>query len=231
MRSYWDERARLNAAFYVDTSLAYDQPDMDRFLAGGRAIVREALEHAPVAPPGRQTAVEIGCGLGRVCIALRAHFEHVVGYDIAPEMLRQAQDLVSDPAVELRLTDGASLPGLDDASVDLVLTFTVFQHIPDPEVIRSYVLEAGRVLRPDGVFVFQWNNTPGTRRWAARRGAMSVLQRLGGGDRYGRDRPEFLGSRVPLSAIDAWLVEGGLRRTGLRNPGELFAWGWAQRPG
>lgn len=229
MRSYWQERARLNAAFYVDTSLDYEAPDMERFLATGREIVRIALDDAPVKPAARGTAVEIGCGLGRICLAMSEQFERVIGYDIAPEMLRQGEDLVKDQAVELRLTDGASLPGLDDGSADFILTFTVFQHIPDVGVIRAYIAEAGRALKPGGVFAFQWNNTPGARRWRLHRARMSVVQRFGGGDRYGRDQPEFLGSRVDLEEIDDALRSAGLQRAGLQEPGQLFTWAWATR--
>jgi SAM-dependent methyltransferase len=144
-------------------------------------------------------------------------------------MLRQAESVVSGKPVELRRTDGATLPGQGDASVDLVVTFTVFQHIPDVDVIRSYINEAGRVLAPGGVFAFQWNNTPGSRRWRARRAVMAALQRAGRGDRYGRDAREFLGSRVALPVIDASLADAGLVRVGLRDPGQLFTWAWAVR--
>jgi SAM-dependent methyltransferase len=229
MRAYWEERARLNAAFYVDTSLDYDAPDMERFVATGRTVVRLALDEAPVQPAQHRLALEIGCGLGRICLALAERFDRVLGFDISAEMLSRAVALVGDAPVELRRTDGASLPDVADGSVDLVVTFTVFQHIPDVEVIRSYVREAGRVLAPGGVFAFQWNNTPGARRWRVRRRVMAVVQRLGRGDRYGRDRPEFLGSRVDLSDIDRALASAGLTRVGLRDPGQLFTWAWATR--
>ena len=229
MRAYWEERARLNAAFYVDTSLDYDVPDMDQFLETGRVVVGHALDAAPVAPAQWGTAVEIGCGLGRICLALSERFQHVVGYDISAEMLRQAEVVVAGRPVDLRLTDGATLPGLADASADLVVTFTVFQHIPDVRVIRSYIAEAGRVLAPGGVFAFQWNNTPGSRRWRLWRTAMRLVQLIGRGDRFGRDQPEFLGSRVSLAEIDAALAAGGLQRVGLRDPGQLFTWAWATR--
>jgi SAM-dependent methyltransferase len=231
MRSYWNERATLNAAYFVDTSLDYDAPDMDRFLETGRRVVSIAVDEAPVQPVGKALAVEIGCGLGRVCLALRERFDRVVGYDIAPEMLRQAAELVKDEKIELRLTDGASLPDLADRSADLVLTFTVFQHIPDVEVVKAYIHEAGRVLAPGGVFAFQWNNTPGSRRWQLRRTVKSVTSRLGRGDRHGRDLPEFLGSRIELAVVDDALAAAGLRRVGLQEPGQLFTWAWAQRDG
>ena len=229
MRAYWEQRARLNAAFYVDTSLDYDEPDMERFLETGRVVAGLALDGAPASPAGSRLAVEIGCGLGRICLALSERFDAVIGYDISAQMLEQARAVVAQAPVELRLTDGASLPGLDDGSADLVVTFTVFQHIPDVDVIRSYIREAGRVLAPGGVFAFQWNNTPGARRWRLHRAVMSAAQRLGRGDRFGRDQPEFLGSRVPLAVIDAALADAGLTRVGLRDPGQLFTWAWATR--
>src|SRR5438093_9964969 len=90
MRTYWDEAARTNAAWYVDTSLEYDHPDMERFFSTGRRIVSEALDGSPVAPPGYSTAVEIGSGLGRVCLALADRFERAIGVDISPEMVQRA---------------------------------------------------------------------------------------------------------------------------------------------
>jgi SAM-dependent methyltransferase len=230
MRDYWEQRAQLNAAFYVDTSLDYDNPDMDRFLETGRRVVTIALDEAPAVPPaGKAAALEIGCGMGRICLALSERFDQVIGYDISTEMLRKARDLVPDERVDFRLTEGSSLPGTADASVDLVLTFTVFQHIPSVEVIRDYVREAGRVLRPGGVFVLQWNGTPGAVRWRLRRVVMAVRQRLGRGDRYGRDAPQFLGSRIELEEMRAMLREAGLELAATSGEGSLFTWGWATK--
>ena len=230
MRDYWEERARLNAAFYVDTSLDYDHPDMDEFLDTGKRVVRISLDEAPaVMPAATEVALEIGCGMGRICRALAERFDRVIGYDISTEMLRQARELVPDERVDFRLTDGASLPGVADASVDLVLTFTVFQHIPSVDVIRSYVREAGRVLKPGGVFVVQWNGTRGSTRWRLKRAFMDVRQRLGGGDRYGRDAPQFLGSRIEVDAMRGLLREAGLELAATSGEGTLFTWGWARK--
>lgn len=230
MREYWEQRARLNPAFYVDTSLDYDNPDMEQFLATGQRVVTIALDDPPaVAPAATGVAVEIGCGMGRICLALAERFDHVTGYDISAEMLRRARELVPDDRVDFRLTEGASLPGLADGSVDLVLTFTVFQHIPSVEVIRSYVAEAGRVLAPGGVFVLQWNGTSGSTRWRLKRAAMAVAQRLGRGDRYGRDAPQFLGSRVELDDMRRMLADAGLTLVATSGEGTLFTWGWARK--
>lgn len=230
MRSYWDESARRNAVWYVDTSLDYDEPDLERFFETGRVIVSQALEDAPATPSGNGLAVEIGCGLGRICQALADRFDKVVGVDISPEMLKRAREVVQKPNVEFVQGDGLTLDVLESASADLVLSFTVFQHIPSIDVICRYLTEAGRVLKPGGVFVFQWNNESGSLRWQLRRGVLSTLQRTGlRRERHDRHAAEFLGSRVPLSRIEPALEAGGLRLKEVRGGGTLFAWAWAQR--
>jgi SAM-dependent methyltransferase len=231
MRAYWDDAARRNAAWYVDTSLGFDEPDMERFFATGEEIARIAHRDAPVQASGRQRALEIGCGLGRVCRALAADFEQVDGIDISEEMLARARELVTDDRVRFHHGDGESLAGIEDASVDLVVSFTVFQHIPEPAVIARYVAEAGRVLRPGGVLSFQWNNQAGPWRWRARRAVLDALQRSGlRPERHGRNAAEFLGSRVPLRRVRAMLDDAGLELAATTGEGTLYAWAWATKP-
>jgi SAM-dependent methyltransferase len=230
MRAYWDEAARVNAVWYVDTSLDFDAPDLDRFFETGRVIVAEALDGAPVAPPGRELAVEIGSGLGRVCKALVERFDRVVGVDISSEMVSRAAGLVADERVAFEVVDGTSLTSIPTGKADLILSFTVFQHIPDVSIIEGYIREAGRVLKPGGLLVFQWNNTPGAFRWTLRRSVLAFLQRTGVlRERYRRNAPEFLGSRVPLPRIRQALAEGGLELRNTKGLGTLFAWAWAQK--
>jgi SAM-dependent methyltransferase len=229
MRTYWDDAASRNAMFYVDTSLDYDHPDVEQFRAGGRRIAAIALDGCPVDLPGRALAVEIGSGLGRVCEALAGSFDAVVGVDISAEMVRQARELVSDPAVDFRHGDGLTLPGVGDNSVDMVVTFTVFQHAPTRAVIRANLAEVARVLKPGGVLAMQWNATPGATRWRLHRLRMRVLAKLGRADRHGRDAAQFLGSRVPMAAMDRMLGDVGLKRVAVSDPDTLFTWAWATR--
>jgi SAM-dependent methyltransferase len=230
MRDFWDDAARRNAAYYVDTQLDFDNPDMAQFFEQGRKIVDIGLLKSPVALPGRALAVEIGAGLGRNCLAMLDHFDHVTGVDISPEMVRRARELVPDPRASFELGDGASLAAVGDGSADFVLSFTVFQHIPDVKVIESYIAEAGRVLRPGGVFSFQWNNESGALAWRARRAVLSTLQRTGiRREDHQRNAPQFLGSKVPLPRIEKALGQSGLTIAGTDNLGSLFAWCWAQK--
>ena len=230
MRAYWDERARLNAAWYVDTTLDFEQPDMERFFASGAKIVHDHYVDGLAHPAQTHLAVEIGSGLGRLCLGLRKHFDRVIGVDISQEMVNQARKLVDDPDIEFVLSDGVGITGVDTAAADLVFTFTVFQHIPDPTIVEGYIAEAGRVLRPGGVFIFQWNNESGSFSWRLRRTRLSLLQRTGlRPERYGRHAPEFLGSRIPRDRIERALTAAGLELVGTKGDGTLFTWGWAVR--
>ena len=231
MRSYWDDRAKANAAWYVDTSLDYEQPDMERFWETGQVIVGDALDHDPPATPaGTGLAVEIGPGLGRICLALADRFDRVVGVDISEEMVRQAREAVKNPKVSFIVGDGATLTGVETGSADLVMSFTVFQHISDASVTERYIAEAGRVLKPGGLMVFQWNNEPGARRWRIRRAILSTLQRLHiKGEALQRHDAAFLGTKVPLARITKALQDGGLQLRGTRGEGTLYAWAWATR--
>ncbi|MFL6239512.1 MAG: class I SAM-dependent methyltransferase [Actinomycetes bacterium] len=231
MRDYWNHAAETNAAWYVDTSLSFADPDMEKFFETGKRIVAEAMDGAPVTPARHDHAIEIGSGLGRICLALSDRFARVTGVDIAPEMVKRANELVHDPRIEFKLTDGASIPGVADGDADFVLTFTVFQHIPDVRVIAAYIAEAGRVLGPGGVFVFQWNNTPGVVRWRVRRAVLSALHRTGiRRETHGRDVAQFLGSVVPVAQMRRYLERAGLELVEVRGEGELFCFGWARKP-
>jgi hypothetical protein len=58
---------------------------------------------------------------------------------------------------------------------------------------------------------------------------MAVLQRLGRGDRYGRDAPQFLGSRVEPEDMRRMLADAGLTLVATTGEGTLFTWGWARK--
>jgi SAM-dependent methyltransferase len=198
MREFWDARAKENAAWYVDTSLSYSDPDMERFWATGREIVREALVDAPVQPERRVLAVEIGSGLGRICLALSEHFERVIGLDISQSMVDQARELVTDPRIEFHVSDGVTLQPVEDGTADFITTFTVLQHQSSEALVLGYLRDAARALRPGGVLAAQWNNIdPGKFRIDR---AKLAIRRMLRRDRTNTGAPQFLGTAVPRDA-------------------------------
>jgi SAM-dependent methyltransferase len=93
--------------------------------------------------------LEIGCGKGALLSLLRRQNYHALGCDHALEVLRSAAEPL--PVVA---ADGDSLP-FGNGSFDLVLSFDVFEHIPDTD---GHLREVCRVLRPGGSYAFQTPN-------------------------------------------------------------------------
>ena len=110
--------------------------------------------------PGRGRALDFGCGAGRLSHGLAtAGFADVLGLDISPTMLAAARGNVDAPACRFEQVTGADLAGVPSDSVDLVYTCRVLQHMP-PHLAHGYVREFHRVVRPDGVVVFQLPTAP-----------------------------------------------------------------------
>ena len=222
MESFWDERARENAEFFVDDRLDYRNPDLDRFWAGGEKAVDRLLAEVG-APPltGTETVLEIGCGIGRLTRVLAARAARVLALDVSAEMLRRAREANPELGnVEWVHGDGESLAAIGEASVDAVVSLVVFQHIPDPRVTLAYVTEMGRVLRPGGWTAFQVSNDP-----AVHERSRSLRQRLAsaaGRAPRGQDHPAWLGSSVELDALEAAAAAGGLEVAKVANPGTQF---------
>ena len=226
MRAAWDERARENAIWYVDTSLSYDQPNLDRFWHTGRVIVQQVLLESGVSPEHHGVALEIGSGLGRICRALAPHFERVIGVDVSPEMVARARSLVDEANVEFRLGDGQSLD-VPDSSVDFVTSFTVLQHLLTRRLVTAYVEDAMRVLRRGGVMAVQWNNQPPVR-YRLRTWRFRALARLGRVRHHTADRT-FTGVSVPRSVLHAAVEQAGGEVVRTSGEGTLFAFLWARK--
>jgi SAM-dependent methyltransferase len=159
MQREWDERARENARYYVDTA-RQDWTDAEFFRSGEGTVAEEILTDminiCQGKDPKRMRVLEIGCGAGRVTRALGQVFGEVYGVDISGEMVRQARAALADlPHVHIFQNSGKDLDVLGHARFDFAFSSIVFQHIPSREVIESYVLAVRRRLRRGRLFKFQ----------------------------------------------------------------------------
>ncbi len=100
--------------------------------------------------------LEIGCGVGRFLKPLAPHFNEVIGVDISKEMLRAARKYLKANNITLILGDGKSLESIESNTIDYCISAGVFQHITHIDCILNYMREALRVLKIDGVFLFQF---------------------------------------------------------------------------
>jgi ubiquinone/menaquinone biosynthesis C-methylase UbiE len=159
MRIDWDERARENARYYVNTDR--DQWEDEEFFQSGEDTVRAEIltdmtNICQGKDPSRMKVLEIGCGAGRVTRALAKLFGEVYAVDVSGEMVEQAQRaLRTFPNAHVFQNNGRDLSVLGNLEVDFAFSCIVFQHIPSKPVIEGYVREVNRLLRPGGLFKFQ----------------------------------------------------------------------------
>lgn len=113
-----------------------------------RAVGTELMTRLPDLAPSRW--LDLGSGTGCFSRALAQRFAQSEGValDLAEGMLRYARPLGG--ATHYVTGDAENLP-LRDASVDLMFSSLAVQWCPDFSAVLS---EAGRVLKPRGVFAF-----------------------------------------------------------------------------
>lgn len=106
-----------------------------------------------------ERVVEIGCGHGRIARILHAFtYRELLLFDIVDGCIDACRKTFSTSTkTHCRLTDGRSLPGVADRSVDLVVSFYSLVGA-DAETIDAYIRECSRVLTDDGVAFIHHSN-------------------------------------------------------------------------
>jgi SAM-dependent methyltransferase len=212
MRRFWNARAREDAFYFVDNTGCYGAPDEQRFWASGDRTLKEFDEHIGARVSGDDVVLDVGCGIGRLTRALAARAREVIALDVSTDMLGRAKQLNAHlDNVTWLLGDGVSLEPVADASVDAILSFVVFQHIPDPAITLGYVRDMGRVLRPGGWSAFQVSDNPGVHLRASQRGGLRhSLAALAGRAPRGQRDPAWRGSAIDVERLAATADEAGM---------------------
>ena len=158
MRADWNERASEDAYYYV--AFGRREQDDEEFFATGGDIVK-GLELELKRFSGRDAALEIGCGPGRLMRPMSRHFNEIHGVDVSDQMIRLAEERLRDtPNAHPHHSSGSDLALFPDEKFDFVYSYAVFQHIPSREVVFNYLREARRVLKTEGVLRCQMNGLP-----------------------------------------------------------------------
>jgi len=159
MREDWDQRARENARYYVNTANTA-WTDEQFFESGERTVSEEILTDminiCQGKEPGQMRVLEIGCGAGRVTRALAKLFGEIHAVDVSGEMVKLAREALADfPNAFVYQNNGKDLTVVPGGEYDFAFSTIVFQHIPSHAVIENYVREVSRLLRPGALFKFQ----------------------------------------------------------------------------
>jgi len=133
-RAIWDKIAR-----------SYDRNVMGTYEEAYR-LTNEALR-AEITPETR--VLEMGCGTGIVSLGIAPHAGEVIGVDLSPRMIAQAEKKAHEAAFQnlsFQEADAYALP-FEDESFDTVLLTNLLHVVAEPETV---IEEASRVLRKGG---------------------------------------------------------------------------------
>ncbi len=151
-RRDWNRRAKVVPR---ETTATFDAGDWAQYWTSGHRDLDLMLQVAAEGGPlGRDIALEVGCGLGRITRPLAGRFQQVMGVDISPEMLKQARAMAGATNIRYELVGADQRLPLPDGTADLVIAWTVFRHVPK-SVFGRYLDESHRVLKPNGRLVFE----------------------------------------------------------------------------
>lgn len=105
--------------------------------------------------------VDLGCGIGRVALALADDAADVTGVDVSAGMIAAARARAGErPTLRFVQGDGRGLAMLPDASADLILAVDSWPFLvpAGPAAVDAMVSEIARVLTPGGDFLlFNWS--------------------------------------------------------------------------
>jgi ubiquinone/menaquinone biosynthesis C-methylase UbiE len=164
LQRHWNRLGSSDPMWAILTDRGKRNGGWDRaeFFATGRDLIEEVLRDVAALNVSfqRGRALDFGCGIGRLTQALAQHFQTIVGIDIAPSLIRQANEYNRVPdrcRYVLNSRDDLSVFG--DREFDFVFSTIVLQHM-HPRYAERYIAEFLRVLRPGGVAIFQIPEKP-----------------------------------------------------------------------
>lgn len=160
-RQAWDLYARAHR-FDSTTGNEWNRPDLLGLPVEADELIpyldREVFDPL-LKQADPETLLEIGPGGGRVTGVLLPKCRHLIAADISSQMIRNLRwRFRASSSLSYVLLDGQGLTGVQDDSVDAVVSYDVFVHLTHWDIF-NYLREIRRVLRDGGVAILHHANT------------------------------------------------------------------------
>lgn len=204
----------------INTIEKYAQPEVVEFWRrfSQRGLQKCEAEMLARYAPSPARVIDLGCGAGRVGIALKNSDYEVTGLDLVWPMIRAARDLYAENNLQPRLlqADVRSIPCVAD-QYDVALIFiAALQHIPGRNARREVLAEVARIIRSGGVLILALDNLAPALTcyaWWAWRKVRSIFKRSSNGPAIDwTSADDLLESRRSGQSAVSWHARG-LART------------------
>lgn len=143
---YWTLMGKFQAVRAVTSQYT----DLRDSLESGAEIV--AMLDELNALGANVTALQIGCGIGRIELHLYKKVRLCYGIDISPSMIEKATENV--PAANVSFICSDNLAAVPVKDLNLIYSIFVFQHLPRTET-RRYIEQSYAKLAFGGRLIFQ----------------------------------------------------------------------------
>jgi SAM-dependent methyltransferase len=156
----WNELAASDPLWAIlsDPAARGNRWNLSDFFATGERELAPVFARATEIglPQNHDSALDFGCGVGRLTRAMASRFTRCVGVDISPIMVGRARELNSDQgACEFVVNSYPDLRGFPNNGFNFIYTSNVLQHLVHRDSIMNYISEFIRILAPRGLAVFQ----------------------------------------------------------------------------
>jgi ubiquinone/menaquinone biosynthesis C-methylase UbiE len=166
------------------------------------------------------SAIELGCGSGRVSTLLAQHYVHVRAVDLSSEMIRIARSKHAHPSISYEQGDLTQVTG----HYDLVLSIMTLHHVPQLTETLEHIRE---MVAPGGMAVLVDAAQPPKPRWMFYVGnGLRLAGDIRHGDRFAWERFRLNSDRhwIDHKVRDRFLSPEGFAATyGGALPGAIIA--------
>lgn len=200
-------------AILTDPDKKGNKWDEDQFFESGRRRMNKVASRLKGLKSNFsfQRALDFGCGAGRLTQGLANHFDTVAGVDIAASMIQLANEKNKKENCTYFLNEKNDLSLFKNEEFDFIFSLITLQHM-QPKYAKSYIAEFLRVLKTNGIAIFQIPSKPdiGTRiyHWKFFKLKRKTIRLLKSQPQT-EDKPIMEMYWIPLKEMVTFLIENG----------------------